>query len=218
MFKNWFRKASAFLRNRPLRDEGTLIPVDDDFWDRNDTWYGNAYWATYRFFRNNKVFHPTEIYYEIKYFIQRGRRGWADCDTWSLDWYLCQPTMMSAALRHLKAHKYGTPISMFPTEPQYIKECGNPTDEAHDIALVRWDATMDQMIAAFDAAWRIQDGLYEEELGSYPMDRPKGVSKADWHKVGDDHNAASRLLEARDQKIFEEGMALFVSNFFSLWD
>ncbi len=27
---------------------------------------------------------------EIKWFIQRGKRGYADCDWWSLDTYICQ--------------------------------------------------------------------------------------------------------------------------------
>jgi hypothetical protein len=225
MFLNLFQKVDAFLRNRPLHkrdEEHKAIPVDDDFWESlnpaNNPWFTNTYWAVYRFFKNTKIFHPRDIYYDIKYFIQRGRRGWSDRDAWSIDWYLCEPTMMPAFLHHLKAHKHGTPMSMFPDEPEYIKPDGNPTEAAHDIAIARWDATMDRMIAGWEAAWRILDGLYEKELGDYPMHRPKGVSKADWRKVGDDRYKATRLLEERDQKIFEEGMALFTKHLFSLWD
>jgi len=29
-----------------------------------------------------------DFYYEIKQFVQRGRRGWADSDVWSVDHYV----------------------------------------------------------------------------------------------------------------------------------
>ena len=156
------------------------------------------YWAVYRFFRWHKIFHPIQMCREIKYFCQRGRRGWADCDTWSLNQYLCQPSMMPAALRYLKTHKHGIPISMLEDDGNV----GNPTDTAMKRAEARWDAVVDQMIAAFDAGRRIQDGLYEEELGPFQTD----------------HMDAIHLLQKRDQKIFEDGMKLFVENFMDLWD
>jgi hypothetical protein len=223
MFPKLLRKVNSFLRNTPIRKPDELIEVNDDYWeglwdDSKDPWYTHVYWAVYRFFANTKVFHPRDIYYDIKYFIQRGRRGWSDRDAWSIDWYLCEPTMMPAFLRRLKAHKHGTPMTMFPTEAEYIQSDGNPTEEAHEIAIRNWDATMDKMIAGFEAAWRINDGLYEKELGEYPMDRPEGVTKEEWCKVSDDRYKASRLLEERDQKIFEEGLACFTKSFFSLWD
>jgi hypothetical protein len=221
MFLKLLRRLNAFLRNTSLREDHQLITVDDDYMDRlfddsKDPWYTRVYWVIYRFFRNTIIFHPTEMYSEVKWFIQRGKRGWADRDVWSLDYYL--NGWMPEALRHLKKTKHGTPMSMFPSEPEYIKPCGNPTDAAHEIAIARWDATMDKMIAAFEASRRMDEGLYEDELGAYPLRRPKGVSKEDWKKVGDDRYKASRLLEERDQKIFEEGMKLFVEHYRSLWD
>ena len=63
---------------------------------------------------------------------------------------------------------------------------------------------MGKMIAAFEANRRISDGLYEEELGPYRTD-------------DDRYKAADRLME-RDRRIFEEGMALFVEHYRSLWD
>jgi len=125
---------------------------------------------------------------------------------------------MPDALRYLKAHKHGTPMSVFPDGPEYIKECGNPTDEAYAIAIARWDEIMDKMIVGFDAGRRIDDSLYEKELGPYPSYRPTGVSAEAWKKVKDDHFVALRALEARDQAILEEGLLLFARFFQSLWD
>jgi len=94
----------------------------------------------------------------------------------------------------------------------------NPSDEGMVRAQARWDAIMDKMIAAFEASERMSDGIYEAELGDYPMGRPSGVSIDAWEAVKKSRFAAIRLLTERDQKIFEEGMALFVTHYHSLWD
>ena len=41
-----------------------------------------------------------DLYYEVKWFIQRGRRGYSDRDTWSLDQYLA--SWMPEALERLE--------------------------------------------------------------------------------------------------------------------
>lgn len=43
---------------------------------------------------------------ELKWFIQRGRRGWADCDTWSLDNYLAKVISESIVYLADNAHGY----------------------------------------------------------------------------------------------------------------
>jgi len=120
-----------------------------------DAWYVSAYWAIYRFFRWGRFSTPRRIYKEIKWFIQRGSRGWADRDVWSLDWYL--NTWMPDALRRLRDTKIGTPFACFPEGPEYIKPCGNPTKEAHEIAEKNWDTIINKMIAGFEAAHRLNE-------------------------------------------------------------
>lgn len=51
-----------------------------------------------------------EIYRHYRWFIQRGSRGWADCDVWSLDNYLAG--WVPDALDRLLANKLGHPIGM----------------------------------------------------------------------------------------------------------
>lgn len=48
----------------------------------------------------------------IKWFWQRGRRGWADCDTWALDHYL--EGILSEALSYLGDHRMGSPPQLCP--------------------------------------------------------------------------------------------------------
>jgi len=202
--KSLLGRASAFLRNRPCKPGAVPCRPFRDLINRTDPWYTDAYWAAYRFFHNTAIFHPARICREIKWFVQRGRRGWADRDTWSLDWYL--NGWMPDALRYLKEHKHGTPMSVFPTEACYIAPDGNPTDAAHDIAARRWDEILGKIIAGFEASRRINDGLYEDELGPYP-------SRGSASRI-----AATRLLEERDEKTRLEGFALFAEHYHSFWD
>ena len=183
-----------------------------------DPWYRRVYWAIYRYFKHSPWGSPRRIYNETKFILQRARRGWADSDTWNLDVYL--DSWLPAALRHLKKHKHGVPSCMFEPEDMIVGGDwqGNPSDEGMKRAQARWDAIMDKMIEAFEASKRMSDGLYEAELGDYPMGRPSGVSVDAWEAVTENRSAAIRLLTGRDQKIFEEGMALFVTHYHSLWD
>ena len=157
---------------------------------------------------------PRTYYYYVKYKIQRANRGWANCDTWSLDNYLAE--WLPDALRHLKKHKHGIPCGMF-TDADHGPD-GNATDEGMINAEKRWDDVMDKMIDAFVAYNRMTDGLYEDELGPYPLredfweniNNPSEEERVRFNK--------SQELTKRDEKIFEEGAELFIRHFGSLWD
>jgi hypothetical protein len=163
----------------------------------------------------NDIFHPVRLCRKVKWFFQRGSRGWADCDTWGLDDYL--NSWMPKALVYLKAHKHGIPTSIF-EEADGTDEFGNPTPTARERASPRWDATLDKMIEAFEANKRMRDVLYEEELGEYPTRRPKGFVRKAWREHMHQHYLMTQELANRDQEIFEEGMALFIKHYNSLWD
>lgn len=228
MFNSIFHKVLVFLRLRKEPDL-TLIPLHEirPFWDfqifdtpdhSTRSRLVDAYYAVWRFFHYSPWGNPRQAYREIVWFVQRGRRGWADRDIWSLDHYLS--SWMPDALRKLKKDKQGVPSSVFEPE-DCIPEGdwqGNPSEEGMERASARWDAIIDKMIAAFEADRNINSGLYEEELGPYPMDRPSGVSAETWEKVKHDRFVDSQLLAERDKKIVEEGMLLFARFYNSLWD
>ena len=161
---------------------------------------------------------PQTYYYWLKYKIQRARRGWADCDTWSLDNYLS--TWLPAAIRHLKEHSHGYPANMFEDGDSTEENSYCANDDAYARAEEKWDSILQTIIDGFVAYNRVSDGLYEEELGPYPMpegddfltdiNRPSAEKQARFARV--------RELEARDMQKFKEGMALFVEHFQSLWD
>lgn len=170
-----------------------------------------------RFCKSNIYGGPRRAFLAIKWFIQRGRRGWADCDTWSLDWYLDR--WMPDALRYLKANKCGIPRETLEGLPTNDENGFCPTDEAFSIAEERWNSILDRMIAGFEAGRRMSGGLYNSELGpDLPWRRPAGVSADAWQKISTDRTVAISKLKKRDQELFNEGMALFVEYYRSLWD
>lgn len=97
------------------------------------TKYGLFGW-NYRYL----LIHPwviiIESYYHTKWFIQRGYRGYADCDVWSLDSYLIR--WMPKALRKLRDNKIGHPMGM---------------------TMAGWRTRLEKMADGFDAAYELID-------------------------------------------------------------
>jgi len=77
------------------------------------------------------------LYDHVRYFIQRGYRGYSDRDVWSIDYYL--NSWMPQALEQLKRTTHGHPIGM--TKKQ-------------------WEHRLDQMINAFKIAKNIDYYTY----------------------------------------------------------
>src|ERR1700677_1618409 len=99
---------------------------------------------------------PSSYYYWVKYKIQRANRGWADCDVWSLDYYLSQ--WLPDALKLLRNTKHGTPLSMFePGECETIQPDGTQWAgaEAEARAEAKWQVTLTKMIEGFEALNRM---------------------------------------------------------------
>jgi hypothetical protein len=81
--------------------------------------------------------------YQIKWFIQRGRRGWSDDDVLGLDYYLA--SWLPDALREFKKSKTSCPIG-------YFDENASGGEECH-----LFDDELDKMIEGFEAARRVQN-------------------------------------------------------------
>src|ERR1700739_4230613 len=213
-----FKKLRRILRPRRVSTSWMFHDYPMFKLEDHDPWFVDAYYSVRRFLLHNRWISPFRIYRELRWFIQRGRRGWADCDTWSLDNYI--DGWMPDALRYLKEHKHGTPGSMFTAEDCIAEGDwqGNPSEEGHVRAAARWDAIMDKMIAAFEAHRKQDHGIYEEELGTSPLSRPAGVSAEAWATNKDDRFERSKLLDKHYEEVWQEGAALFIKHYSSLWD
>lgn len=87
---------------------------------------------------------PKNVLREIRWFIQRGLRGYADCDIWSLDHYL--GTWLPSALREVGVHS-GPTCNMYPGAPD-------------DIARKFWREDIEMMARAWEEAAKVCDHEY----------------------------------------------------------
>lgn len=78
-----------------------------------------------------------EKYREVKWFIQRGRRGYADCDVWDLDSYLSE--WLPQALRRIRKITNGYP------------------DYGEAKTSKDWKQILKDMAEGFEAAHKIKD-------------------------------------------------------------
>lgn len=136
-------------------------------------------------------------------FYQRATRGWAYCDVWSLDSYLCD--VIIPALEYLKETKHGTPM---PDDAVIDPETGDTTAEESARWERLWNSQLDEMIAGFKATSAILDGppdfCYTQDAGQQfglKLDVDKWES---WEK--------------EQEEIRQRGFAAFSKHFFALWD
>lgn len=158
---------------------------------------------------------PSTYYYYVKYKWQRANRGWADCDIWSLDCYLAE--WLPDALQKLKQDKHGTPIQVFPSEPEYLKTDGNANELGWKIAIQKWDDIMTAMIEGFAAKCRLDSHEHLRRLTKDYNDDWLIENRQPSEKMKQIYAECDKL-EAADRKIMEKGLSLFVEHFESLWD
>ena len=145
-------------------------------------------WKFYRAWHNHIKRWPKEL----KWFIQRGKRGWADCDTWCFSFY--HSRVCKEALSHLKKYKMGYPC--------YFDESGY-TDEDNS---KKWDATLSHIIHSFKTA----EQLETLDIYMYSEHAPDMTEFCEKNKI------KYQTKEEYDYMI--EGFRLFFKHYWSLWD
>ncbi len=87
--------------------------------NRVKPWYERVYRS---FYRNLNLYKKIKSgYHNIKWFIQRGRRGWSDCDAWNFYGYLAK--VISEATASLRDKHFGYPSDL--TDEQWTKILDN---------------------------------------------------------------------------------------------
>ena len=137
----------------------------------------------------------------LKWFYQRGRRGWADCDWWGMDYYLVG--IILPMLKVLRAKTMSYPGD---------EEASTPEG---------WDNILDQMIEGFEAAKRVLDDDYLDDIQPGWDDFDKALSIEDNFSRSLITPESSKECQRRlkgDIELFESRMPLFTKWFFALWD
>ena len=141
---------------------------------------------------------PRDLIDNIKWVIQRGRRGYSDCDVWGLDYYLSN--MIPKALKHLKKTQTILPTWKF-------------GKESEDVALKRWHNIMDTIIYTFEIANKIGEENYiycpsKSYNNKIYIELRESMIKLDF----------TTIMTLEECKKYEEGWKYFQKHFFSLWD
>lgn len=92
---------------------------------------------------------------------QRSTRGWADCDTWSIDAWFQQ--VMPEMLRHLANNKHGCPMNMFSEEELEKMNQGDSEAIDDEAAHQKWHDILLEMAWDIEAHVRFWDKLDELE-------------------------------------------------------
>lgn len=165
-------------------------------------------------------------YRNIKWFIQRGTRGYADKDAWSADSYLCE--VIAGLAGHLHEHHVGFPDSMFPEEYQGGQK--DTTPEMDSLAMAKWCATLTKIREGFEAYLHVQDWTTyaPPEVWLKPDGTPYPKDTSSFHEMIEALNQsgyqpnwnveALKVWEDAQMDKFEEAMQLFTEHFHNLWD
>jgi len=144
-------------KKRSKQEHETFERIEDVFakWDEeNEKWYNKYFVIPFYTFINPIKNFPSEV----KWFYQRGSRGWSDRSAWSIDTWLVDNLI--PMLERLKNNKHGTPTSMYRKKDGVDKD-GNPTDEANVLAKQRWDNVLNEILYGLKCAKKIQDLDYD---------------------------------------------------------
>ena len=112
------------------KEHETFELTEDVFarWDKeNAKWYNKYFAIPFQRFIQAIKDSPSEV----KWFYQRGSRGWSDRSAWSIDTWLVDNLI--PMLERLKRDKHGTPSSMF-RKKDGVSKNGISTDEADRLA------------------------------------------------------------------------------------
>ena len=146
--------------------------------------FQGLYYRIYRFIER--------IPLNVKTFVQRGKRGWANSDTWGFDYYLAK--VIYEGVRHLKENINGMPNNL--TEGQWIDILNKITD-------------------AFGFAHR----MTKNELYLIKNKRKRKEWQKDLDEINKKYKSLnSRCMTNKEIKAYEEGWKLFKEYFFDLWD
>ena len=191
----------------------------DVFKDLENSKVRNIYLNVYRFFLHI-IESPSYYYYEIKYFIQRGIRGWSNRDSWSIDWYLT--SILVPILKKLKENKHGHPMQVYPKDCK-LDKYGNPIKEEEKKAIQRWNYILNIIIKTFETTQKIQvDHWFYQNSNKYSnklANKYRKINKTLKQKRPNLYNSNDLHVMTKEECIkYEEGWKYFQKYYFNLWD
>jgi hypothetical protein len=157
----------------------------------------------------------------IKSCYQRLTKGYADEETWSLDFSLSK--WILPRLKHFRNNLNGVPPNMekYPADMCYTGHCVTPEDvekekpeDRYNLTLDEWKDRLDKMIYAFEFI------LTEDEINEkcYPADYKWGFKRDGNKLVWDDDRKPDYTYYKECEEKHKDGLRLFCCYFRHLWD
>jgi len=159
-----------------MNNNKRVAEITNDIWNYKPTLFEKILWPIKRFFKDT----IPDIPYKIKYFIQRGHRGWSDEDRWNMDSYLI--SIILPMLKELKKKTHSYP--------------GDLTEE-------KWDKLLDEMIIGFEAANRVIEDDYYKEVSGDSIEDIHNAPKEEIREWGRRSMADQKLFHKK-MKIFNK--------------
>lgn len=157
---------------------------------------------------------PRDTYNKIKWFIQRGKRGYADCDIWNFSGYLSN--ILVNGLKELKDQVHGHPISI---------DCSHHTVdiEGESKGTKKWKKIIDKMIWTFEVTNKILERdwipVFDEKYRIELRDYVKRLNRRDKKPLFDDlPKRKYHLMTKREMQKYNSGWKLFKDYYINLWD
>ena len=180
-----------------MKKEEKLIPLEEVLEKMKAP--KSVWWNISAFFYRN-WYKLTNVPKEIKWFIQRGKRGWAECDVWGLNTYLAR--VIEETTGQLAKEAHGCPME----------------SENDPMTLGKWIDILNDISTAF---------YYEKEITGYDLiyvplkdyDKVAKNIKEDFKYVNEKMGTEScRIMSKKEVKEYEKGWRLFRKYFGAMWD
>ena len=150
------------------------------------------YKLRYLYYNSKRMLEEIRLFpRRIKWFIQRGKRGWADCDTWGLDFYLAD--IIENSIQYLKKNKYGYP---------------------NDLTEGKWIDILNEISYAFYLSKKI----IEMDLLLIRNPKKRKENNKHWEIFNKQNKTNIRCMTDKEIKAYDKGWKLFKEYFFNLWD
>ncbi len=155
--KDLFPKGYKIEKAPGVEKQLAKLGLDDEY---KPTFFEKIWWPVER-----KIDYIKNIPSEIKYFIQRGKNGYAENDVWSLDSYLSR--VISQSIRDLAKISHGYPDNPF-SKNQGFKNFGE------------WKKTLNKIVDGFEAGIRLREEFFELSKRHHLRKKLEHKNKKGW--------------------------------------
>lgn len=160
---------------------------------------------------------PGDTYRNIKWFIQRGRRGYSDNDIWGFDYYLSE--IICNGMKELKNQVHGVPGEL----AEKFRDKNDP--DSIDDAMEEWKRILGEISWTFETSSKIQNNdlipVFDErkrksaERHVKAMNTPQKEEDKLFKDLPDIHY---EIMSKEDTKRYNNGWKLFQQYYYGFWD